>query len=143
VAEVVGLELRNVAANYPFERSHRFAGIQPNSSYRDYSRLKLRRWGNAARVSCGRDLPRGVMRRRWLSSGIAVRHELTRFLPIQDAPPAAKPATPCSVCAGVTVVTGSFRATRLHVGPADPPESSASNNFFDLSAQRGSARLHW
>jgi hypothetical protein len=24
-----GLELRNVAANYPFERSHRFAGIQP------------------------------------------------------------------------------------------------------------------
>jgi hypothetical protein len=26
----VGLELRNVDANYPFERSHRFAGIQPN-----------------------------------------------------------------------------------------------------------------
>src|SRR6266567_3762072 len=32
-------DLRNVAANYPFERSHRFAGIQPNASYRDYSRL--------------------------------------------------------------------------------------------------------
>jgi hypothetical protein len=32
-------DLRNVAANYPFERSYRFAGIQPNSSDRDYSRL--------------------------------------------------------------------------------------------------------
>jgi hypothetical protein len=39
LAEVVGLELRNVGANYPFERSHRFAGIQPNSGHRDYSRL--------------------------------------------------------------------------------------------------------
>ena len=25
--------------NYPFERSHRFAGIRPNSGHRDYSRL--------------------------------------------------------------------------------------------------------
>jgi hypothetical protein len=32
-------DLRNVAANYPFERSHRLAGIQPNSGHRDYSRL--------------------------------------------------------------------------------------------------------
>jgi hypothetical protein len=39
VAGVVGFELRNVGANYPFERSHRFAGIQPNSGDRDYSRL--------------------------------------------------------------------------------------------------------
>jgi hypothetical protein len=28
VAGVGGLELRNVAANYPFERSHRFAEIK-------------------------------------------------------------------------------------------------------------------
>jgi len=35
----VRLELRNVATNYPFERSHRFAGIQPNSGFGDYSRL--------------------------------------------------------------------------------------------------------
>ena len=35
----VRLELRNVVANYPFERSHRFAGIQPNSGHRDCSRL--------------------------------------------------------------------------------------------------------
>ena len=34
-----GLELRNVDANYCFERSHRFAGIQPNSGFGDYSRL--------------------------------------------------------------------------------------------------------
>jgi hypothetical protein len=28
----------NVVANYPFERSHRFAEIQPNLGHRDYSR---------------------------------------------------------------------------------------------------------
>ena len=39
MAGVGGLELRNVDANYPFERSHRFAGIQPNSGFGDYSRL--------------------------------------------------------------------------------------------------------
>jgi Phasin protein len=33
----------DVVANYPFERSHRFAGIQPNSGHRDYSRFELRR----------------------------------------------------------------------------------------------------
>ena len=30
---------QNVVANYPFERSHRFAGIQPNSGPGDHSRL--------------------------------------------------------------------------------------------------------
>jgi hypothetical protein len=40
----VGLELRNVDANYPFERSHRFAGIQPNSGFGDYSRLSCGGW---------------------------------------------------------------------------------------------------
>jgi len=32
-------DLRNVIAKYPFERWHRFPGIQPNSGHRDYSRL--------------------------------------------------------------------------------------------------------
>ena len=32
-------DLRNVDTNYRFERSHRFAGIQPNSGFGDYSRL--------------------------------------------------------------------------------------------------------
>jgi hypothetical protein len=35
----VRFELRNVTANYPFERSHRFAGIQPKYGDRDCSRL--------------------------------------------------------------------------------------------------------
>jgi hypothetical protein len=39
MAGVVGLELRNVGANYPFEKSHRYPGTQPNSGHRDYSRL--------------------------------------------------------------------------------------------------------
>jgi hypothetical protein len=32
-------DLRNVVANYPFERSHGFPGIQPNSGLGDYSPL--------------------------------------------------------------------------------------------------------
>ena len=32
-------DLRNVVANYPFEKSRRFAGIQPNFGYGDHSRL--------------------------------------------------------------------------------------------------------
>jgi hypothetical protein len=39
VAGVGGLELKNVGAKYPFENSHRFPGIQPNSGHRDHSRL--------------------------------------------------------------------------------------------------------
>jgi hypothetical protein len=39
VAGVVGLELGNVVANYPFERPHKFPEIQPNSGLGDYSRL--------------------------------------------------------------------------------------------------------
>jgi hypothetical protein len=39
VAGHVRLELRNIVANYPFERSRRFPGIQPNSGHRDHSRL--------------------------------------------------------------------------------------------------------
>jgi hypothetical protein len=36
---VVGLELRNVGANYPFEKSRRFPAIQPNLVTGDGSRL--------------------------------------------------------------------------------------------------------
>jgi hypothetical protein len=39
VAGHVRLELRNVVANYPFESSHRFPGIRPNSGLGDYSRV--------------------------------------------------------------------------------------------------------
>jgi hypothetical protein len=44
VAGHVRFELRNVAANYPFERSHRFAGIQPKYGHRDCSRLSCGIW---------------------------------------------------------------------------------------------------
>src|SRR5262249_16378296 len=40
LAEVVGFELRNVAAKYASERSHRFPLIEPNSGHRDNSRLR-------------------------------------------------------------------------------------------------------
>src|SRR2546426_3319794 len=70
VAGHEGLELRNVAANYPFERAHRFAGIQPNSGDRDYSRLSCAAGTGAAHVPVGdsatlvRDRRLGV---RWIS----------------------------------------------------------------------------
>ena len=38
----IRFELRNVGANYPFERSRRFPGIKPNSGHRDYSRSSCR-----------------------------------------------------------------------------------------------------
>jgi len=38
VAGHLGLELRNVVANYPFESSRGFPGSEPNSGRRDYSR---------------------------------------------------------------------------------------------------------
>jgi hypothetical protein len=44
------LELRNVGANYSFERSHRFVGIQANASYRRLFAFELRCWGGAART---------------------------------------------------------------------------------------------
>ena len=57
LAEVVGLELRNVVAKYPFESSHRFPGIKPNSGHRDYSRLSCgvgeTQLGPSARISAG------------------------------------------------------------------------------------------
>src|SRR5258708_17844943 len=37
-------DLRYVVANYPFERSHSFPGIQPNSGHRDYSRFSCDVW---------------------------------------------------------------------------------------------------
>jgi hypothetical protein len=43
-------DLRNVVGNYPFERSRRFAGIQPNSGHRELFPFELRRWVDAARV---------------------------------------------------------------------------------------------
>jgi hypothetical protein len=56
LVDVVGLELRNVVAKYPFERSHEFLGIQPNSGHRDYSRLSCAVWERSSGL--------GIMARR-------------------------------------------------------------------------------
>ena len=50
VAGHVRFELRNVVANYPFEKSRRFGGIQPNSLHRDHSRLSCRAGGTQLRL---------------------------------------------------------------------------------------------
>jgi hypothetical protein len=53
----VRFELRNVVAKYPFERSHSFPVIQPNSGHGDYSRSSCdggrRSSGLSARISAG------------------------------------------------------------------------------------------
>ena len=51
MAGVRGLELRNVGANYPFERSRGFPGIKPNSGHRDYSRYLPRRYLDTRRAT--------------------------------------------------------------------------------------------
>ena len=53
-------DLRNVVANYPFEKSRRFAAIQPNFGHGDHSRLSCgvgdtqlgRRPGSLGRDAC-------------------------------------------------------------------------------------------
>jgi hypothetical protein len=79
VAGHVRFELRNVAANYLFERSHKFPGIQPNSGRRDYSRLSCgvaeMQLGPSARISAA-----------FLARALAHRGAsptLQEFLPIQ------------------------------------------------------------
>src|SRR5215470_15007958 len=59
-------DLRNVDANYLFERSHRFAGIQPNSGFGDYSRLSCG-VGNT-QLGVGQDLGRDACGRHQPSS---------------------------------------------------------------------------
>jgi hypothetical protein len=61
LAGVVGFELRNVGANYPFEKYAQIPGIQPNSGHRDYSRFELRR-GDTQLGPSARDLGRRAVR---------------------------------------------------------------------------------
>ena len=97
VAGHVGLELRNVVAK-PFERSHRFPVIEPNSGRRDYSRL-----------SCGvGDTQLGAgfcgdLHGRWPSCGVADKARIGRDLfRSEDDRPAANQQHHCSVCAGLS-----------------------------------------
>jgi hypothetical protein len=79
VAGHVRFELRNVAANYLFERSHKFPGIQPNSGRRDYSRLSC----GVAETQLG---PSTRISAAFLARALAHRGAsptLQEFLPIQ------------------------------------------------------------
>jgi hypothetical protein len=72
VAGHVRFELGNVVANYPFEKSHKFAGIQPNSGDEDQSRLSC----GAGDTQLGRSaiIPRAASSRTlWSSICIAER----------------------------------------------------------------------
>jgi hypothetical protein len=108
VAGHVRFELRNVVANYPFEKSRRFGGIQPNFGHGDHSRLsavrRVRSSGPVARISAG------VLRP---SICIAeMMRELARdFCRSKDDPPAAKPATPLR---SADAQPGHQTATNLH-----------------------------
>src|SRR5215204_1572652 len=90
LAELVGLELRNVVAKYRLERSHGFPGIRPNPGHRDYSRLSCGVWETQlepnARMSAGMLAP-GVGRS--LKAG-----NCRDFCRSRDDPAAANPAKP-------------------------------------------------
>src|SRR5438874_1180721 len=87
-------DLRNVVANYPFERSRGFPRSEPNSGHGDPSRLscsagdkQLRGWvlpGSSASALHG----------RWPSFGVAEKARIDRDLfRSENDPPAAKQAT--------------------------------------------------
>ena len=86
----VGLELRNVVANYPFESSRGFPGSEPNAGQGDHSRLSCR----AGISSSGLDsagIFSSVLHRRWPSCGVAEKARIGRDLfRSEDDPPAAK-----------------------------------------------------
>jgi hypothetical protein len=73
LAGVGGLELRNVAANYPFERSLRFPGIQTNPGDRDDSRLSCGVRKRSSSQMLGSQ--QGCLRGRWIAEG----QKLPRF----------------------------------------------------------------
>jgi hypothetical protein len=94
VAGHVGLELRNVGANYPFERAQDLRGIQPNSGDRDYSRLSCGIGDTQLGFRAG-----GIFSKRCAPTLAIERHRCKArigrdFFRSKDGPPAAKPATP-------------------------------------------------
>ena len=111
VAGVVGLELGNVVAKYPFERPHKFSGIQPNSGHRDYSRL-----------SCGVAETQDLSRHPCAGVGHSLKwQELARFC----AGPEMMRLRPieqhhCSLCAGLfphAEMARQVRAWRIRLTP--------------------------
>jgi hypothetical protein len=90
VAGHVRFELRNVGANYPFERSHGFAGIKPNSGQGDHSRLSCSAGISSSGLGSA-GVFSSVLHRRWPSCGVAEKARIGRDLfRSEDDPPAAK-----------------------------------------------------
>jgi hypothetical protein len=101
LAGVVGLELGNVAANYPLERPHKFAGMQPNSGDRDHSRLSCA----AGEMPLG---PRaaGVFSKRCAPMLAIERHRCKAQIAAISSDPKMSRRRPnqqhhCSLCAGL------------------------------------------
>src|SRR5215469_8269120 len=95
VAGHVRFELRNVVANYPFEKSRRFGGIQPNSGPGDHSHLSCGAGDTQLEAGFYRGSPASVLHGRWPSFGVAEKIRIGRDLfRSEDDPAAAKPATP-------------------------------------------------
>jgi hypothetical protein len=86
MAGVRGLELRNVVANYPFERSRRFPGLKPNSGHGDYSRFELRRYGYAAKSQWLEFKARAIACYQAASPALARICGTTRLMPLPCRP---------------------------------------------------------
>src|SRR5215216_5136815 len=123
LAELVGLELRNVVAKYRLERSHGFSGIRPNPGHRDYSRLSCGVWETQlepnARMSPGM-LARALVDRR--------PGNCRDFYRSRDDPAAANPAKPLltlrwtfTAKRACVVVTGACRGHDRHRSAAALP----------------------
>jgi len=132
VAGHVRFELRNVVANYPFERSRRFEAIQPNFGHGDRSRLSCGVGDTQLGAGFCRDL-----HGRWPSWGLAEKARIGRDLfRSEDDPPAAKPATPLLSLrwtlsahgACVWTRTPSLNGSRL--SPARAPWASAGLRWW-------------
>src|SRR5215510_16165691 len=113
----VGLELRNVVANYPFESSRGFPGSKPNSGHRDHSRLRC--------SAGGTQLGPGAASRGRPRAHVGHIAELTRKLArdlcrSKDDPPAAKPAHHCAVRMRDLATDGDESAPNVHVVNESP-----------------------
>src|SRR5262249_9621673 len=95
MAGVRGLELRNVVANYPFERSRGFSGSEPNSGHGDHSRLSCSAGDTQLGARFCRDLQQAFCTDVGHHGGVAEKARIGRDrFRSEDDPPAAKPATP-------------------------------------------------
>src|SRR6266480_3212550 len=121
----VRFELRNVVANYPFEKSHRFVAIQPNFGHGDHSRLSCSVGDTQLGAGFCRDL-----HGRWPSCGVAEKARIGRDLfRSEDDPPAAKPTTP------LLSLRWTFRAKRacVVITDAEPEWSPRQRRWAFIS----------